>query len=127
MHLYSGAAARGNLCIAPALSDWISKELRKEYKNKHDQDAPKLVDAKAVGRFMKDLTALESLMSSPKPPLRLVRGNQVLIVKYGFGDASGSGFGASWEAPGGIGYRFGCIRWNLDRVFYSCFWWYSGR
>ena len=30
LHLFLGGATRGNLCISPALQEWISDELRKE-------------------------------------------------------------------------------------------------
>jgi hypothetical protein len=31
MHLYSGQATRGTICVAPQLQEWISEELRKEF------------------------------------------------------------------------------------------------
>jgi ribonuclease HI len=53
---------------------------------------------------------LLDIMKSENPPRRLVRGNMILSVRYGFGDASGGGFGASWESEEGVAYRFGV--WN---------------
>jgi hypothetical protein len=48
----------------------------------------------------------------PKPPLRLVQGPGLAYVLYGFGDASGAGFGSSWESSEGTHYRFGV--WGKD-------------
>ena len=58
-------------------------------------------------RFVSDLSALEILFSAKEPPLRLVRGKQISSAIFGFGDASGGGFGSSWETPKGLVYRFG--------------------
>ena len=67
----------------------------------------------AVKRLRWDLLALGNLMASVVPPLRLVRGKKLMLVRYGFGDASGSGFGASWkENDDGILYRHGV--WGTD-------------
>ena len=88
--------------------DW--REVKKEYVALHDKDAPEVVDSKKVGRFREDLNCLLDIMKSEKNPRRLVRGNMILLVRYGFGDASGGGFGASWESEEGVAYRFGV--WN---------------
>ena len=67
----------------------------------------------AVKRLRWDLLALGNLLSDTTPPLRLVRGRKLMIVKYGFGDASGSGFGTSWQdGDNGISYRHGV--WGKD-------------
>ena len=42
-----------------------------------------------------------------KPPWRFVRGKKIHVVKYGFGDASKAGFGATIEVKNGIAYRYG--------------------
>lgn len=68
---------------------------------------------KAVSRLRYDLLALGNLFNTLAPPLRLVRGKKVYIVKYGFGDASGTGFGSSWlDKDGAISYRYGV--WGSD-------------
>ncbi len=85
--------------------DW--HEEKKAYLAKHDKDAPAIVDASKVKRFSDDLNELLNLMRAEKPPRRLVRGKNVVLVKYGFGDASGCGFGASWESDKGISFRMG--------------------
>ena len=65
------------------------------------------VRVKAVSRFVRDLDALLSLTESLTPPLRTVRVSKVLYAFYGFGDASGKGFGSTIETDDGISFRFG--------------------
>jgi hypothetical protein len=71
-----------------------------------------------------DVEVVSCMFAAAMPAKRLVRGNKVARVLYGFGDAIGAGFGASWmmSAEGGEGeteqstkkirYRFG--RWGSD-------------
>ena len=75
-----------------------------------DSDAP--IKVKGVGRLERDLKSMLAIMESLSPPLRLVRGPGLAYVLYGFGDASGSGFGSSWETSDGTRYRFGV--WGKD-------------
>jgi hypothetical protein len=49
----------------------------------------------AVPRLASDLAALSSLFAPPHPPIRFVRATHTQVALYGFGDASGSGFGSS--------------------------------
>ena len=74
-----------------------------------------------VPRLLDDLKALHSLTRSPLPPLRVVRPIKIIQVLYGFGDASGKGFGStvqgfpahSLSAPAGkLNYRVGV--WGSD-------------
>jgi hypothetical protein len=67
---------------------------------------------KAVPRLKDDLRALSELTASVTPPLRLVRPRKVCSVRYGFGDASGSGFGSTFSSPGAVLYRHGV--WGSD-------------
>jgi hypothetical protein len=85
-------------------------QMKMEYLSKGEKDAPPRV--KAVNRLERDLKSLLNIMVSDTPPLRLVRGNQLAYVLYGFGDASGAGFGSSWESKKGTRYRFGV--WGKD-------------
>jgi hypothetical protein len=55
----------------------------------------------AVPRLQMDLEALLSLFSAPHPPTRYVRATHIQVALYGFGDASGSGFGSSIALPDG--------------------------
>ena len=90
--------------------DW--KEHKAKYVKRHQRKQPKTVDGHSIKRLLKDLQALRVLFSHEKPPRRLVRGSGVLVAHYGFGDASGQGFGAAWESKSGINYRFGV--WGRD-------------
>lgn len=70
---------------------------------------------KGVPRLQPDLVALSKLFEANEPVHRLVRGDKVGSARFAFGDASGGGFGSSWESLGGkdngaadhVGYRFG--------------------
>lgn len=77
------------------------------------QDAPKDGVTNPVPRFRDDLIALSNLASFDLPPLRLVRGKVVFTALYGFGDASGKGFGSTTaRAEGSVRYRLGV--WGKD-------------
>ena len=53
-------------------------------------------------------------MESGEPPKRLVCGGKLLVARYGFGDASGAGFGSSWQSIDGVKYRYGT--WGCDNI-----------
>ena len=78
--------------------------------NRNDNKPPKLVIP--VPRLIDDLSVLESFFAPPIPPKRFVRGNKISMVKYGFGDASKSGFGSTIEVENGISFRYGL--WGSD-------------
>ena len=61
-----------------------------------------------------DVLALNALFDPESPSHRLVRGTRMMKVIYGFGDASGAGFGGTWsEAKNDtLKYRFGI--WGSD-------------
>jgi hypothetical protein len=71
------------------------------------EEAPKFV--KAVPRFLPDLMALRALMSSEKPPLKRARCSKVAMATCSFVDASGRGFGSTFQ----VGSRvfFQCGQW----------------
>lgn len=73
-------------------------------------EPPTLV--RAVPRFVDDLKVLASFLQPDDAPWRFVRGGRVLVVKYGFGDAAKSGFGASFESANGLWFRVGV--WGSD-------------
>ena len=52
------------------------------------------------------------MFSGLTPAVRTIRPSRRIDVRYGFGDASGSGFGGSIFFPGGISYRVGV--WGKD-------------
>ena len=87
-------------------------EARRIYTRRH-QDVDKPTKVKVVDRLARDLTALRVLFNHATPPRRLVRGKAIKEAGYGFGDASGKGFGASWEVRNGeLYYRLGT--WGDD-------------
>ena len=103
----------GEGCRAGGWKKWVS-----EVKTYAYEDHPKLV--KAVPRLLGDLKALESLFQGDEPGERLVRGSSIAEVVYGFGDASGLGFGSSWiessskKESGVVGYRVGVWREDTE-------------
>jgi hypothetical protein len=74
--------------------------------DKEDMDAPN--DVKAVPSLYQHLKAIQEMVSSDLPTLKLVRGSAITEVGYVFGDASGEGYGLSKaiEKPP-VGYRYG--------------------
>ena len=67
--------------------------------------APKRV--RAVPRFKLDLDAMTLFFTPDSPPEVTDRVARVLYVMYGFGDASGTGFGSSIQSATGLSYRIG--------------------
>ena len=65
-----------------------------------------------VRRLIEDLRCLKNYFDADTPPWRFVRGNRIYIARYGFADASKSGFGSTIETKNGIVYRYGT--WGLD-------------
>ena len=68
---------------------------------------PKTV--RAMPRLKRDVGALLKLVEPELPPLRRVRSTRTARVLYGFGDASGPGFGSCMQAAGTdpLEYEFG--------------------
>jgi hypothetical protein len=103
-----------------------ARELKKSTKRLQTPDKVLMVP-----RMKQDLEILAAMFANDRPARRLVRGKKIARVLYGFGDASGTGFGASWVSPehshegatalqgdGGlscspkVNYRFG--RWGSE-------------
>jgi len=78
--------------------------------HKLPHDYPETV--KAVPRMMNDVKALLEITKSEKPPVVIVNSPKLYIVKYGFGDASGGGFGTTMEEDGKIQVLAGT--WNEE-------------
>lgn len=64
------------------------------------RSAPEFVNP--APRLRDDLNTLMSMVESPLPPKRFIRSKRIAVVHYGFGDASGSGFGSVMEGPNGV-------------------------
>ena len=64
---------------------------------------------KLAKRLQSDLMALKKLITSERSPSRILRGDNILVVYYGFEDASGNGFEETWNKQNSseISYRFG--------------------
>ena len=62
-----------------------------------DSDTPPPVFVKAVPRLFSQLNALRRMFDGEEPGLSLVQGTDIMQAMYIFGDASGSGFGSSWN------------------------------
>lgn len=89
------------------------KDLSNLFKGDSYIDAPCKV--KGVGRLKGNLLALAKLFSTELPPMKVVRAKECVEVIYGFGNASGAGFGAFWEdmkKQDKISYRIGV--WNQE-------------
>jgi hypothetical protein len=69
------------------------------------EEAPKFV--KAVPRFLPDLMALRALMSSEKPPLKRARCSKVAMAACSFVDASGRGFGSTFQVGNKVFFQHG--------------------
>lgn len=59
-----------------------------------------------------DLSALSIFLEGEAPPIINDRSADVRIVRYGFGDASGTGFGSTIQTKQGLKYRVGV--WGSD-------------
>jgi hypothetical protein len=77
---------------------------------KEDAGAPALV--RASPSLLRDLEALESLMHQGSAPEVSIRSRTVVTIVYGFGDASGSGLGATFTC--GVGFNFRIGVWGAD-------------
>ena len=96
---------------------WLSlSELRetKNYKDDfsyiHPTQAPKRVFP--ATRLEEDITCLEKLFEAPHPTVRHVRSKLVAMAYYGFGDASGIGFGSTFQIGNGLRVHHGL--WGSD-------------
>ena len=85
-------------------------ERKRNFKKRHSSEAPSKL--KSVPRLSNDLRALKELFSPDTPTLRLIRGLIIKFALFSFGDASGGGFGSSWEVDDKIAFRFGT--WDLN-------------
>ena len=74
-----------------------------------DKEAPSSVKAQPL--MKEHLQVLLEMFACKEPVLRLVRGSAIYEALYIFGDASGLGFGSSWELGDQLGYRYGV--WGL--------------
>jgi hypothetical protein len=74
----------------------------------------------AVPRLRADIEALLRLMKGSKPRIRKYRCKMSAGVTYGFGDASGRGFGATFQVNGQILFEYG--QWTTEDAENSSNW-----
>ena len=89
-------------CANGKLSD---EELEMERARSGCGDAPESV--KASPHLQGDLEALKALFEPPVVPEVCVRSRTVVTIVYGFGDASGTGLGATFMCGSGFNFRIG--------------------
>jgi hypothetical protein len=65
-----------------------------------------------VPELHRDIMALQTLFQQDLPPKRLIRPSHTAIAVYGFGDASGTGFGSTLMIGNIVHYRHG--QWNIS-------------
>ena len=75
----------------------------------NDDEAPKMV--RAVSLMKEHVNILVEMFASEKAVLRLMRGSSIVEAMYIFGDASGLGFGSTWQMDNQINFRYGI--WGL--------------
>ena len=80
--------------------------------------APKMVQV--CTRFPTDLSTLSRFFDLPDLPAVSIRTKNIITVVYGFGDASGSGLGATFTNGTGFSYRVGV--WGPDDAVESSNW-----
>jgi len=76
------------------------------------EDIPVPVNVSPLQRMREDFEVLDDYFSAECPPVMLLRCRKVLYILYGFADASGSGFGSSFQLPSGVSLRIGT--WGKD-------------
>jgi hypothetical protein len=80
--------------------------------------APGLV--KPVPRFFDNLEFLTMFFSPTSPSKVTIQATSLFLVVYGFGDASGKGFGSTFTVPNGVSFRIGV--WKPDESDESSNW-----
>ena len=78
--------------------------------NGADNSPPHFVNVSE--QLKNDLYALAEFTQSELPPIVNDRCARIRIVRYGFGDASGTGFGSTIQTAQGLKYRVGV--WGSD-------------
>jgi hypothetical protein len=81
----------------------VENDMEVDYEN--DKDPP--VEVMGVKRVRSDVAALQTLISGPVPVKRKARPEFSALAIYGFGDASGKGFGSSFSINGKVIFRHG--------------------
>ena len=97
-------------------SEQVTEE---EFEDLRSPEAPPSV--KSVPRLKDDMGALKMMFASETPPEVMLRTTRIAMVTYGFGDASGKGFGSGLsKGEDGISYRIGV--WTTEESEESSNW-----
>jgi hypothetical protein len=89
-----------------AASLWEDDGRWREAMEQHRLDGGKEPERVAmVSQMEKDVAFLQAMFEEEQPSRRLIRGTRIMRLIYGFGDASGAGFGSSWVEMKRIGKR----------------------
>ena len=94
------------------------EELDAELERSDYGDAPSSV--KACMGLREDLNSLSILFEPASAPEVSIRSKNVLTIVYGFGDASGTGLGATFTCGSGFNFRIGV--WGADEDPQSSNW-----
>ena len=78
------------------------------------------VTVKPLQHFVDNLVCLVKIFSMDCPPTIVLRSLRVFLIIYGFGDASGKGFGSTFSRGEDISYRIGT--WGEDESDESSNW-----
>ena len=99
------------LTMSEMLARGADKEgVEEDFAVLHAKGAPEFVTPST--RLEDDIATLRRLTSAESPPKRFIRSRLIATACYGFGDASGSGFGSTIEVAEGLRYRHGL--WGRD-------------
>ena len=90
----AGRSAEGWKLSARDYEYWMTSMQREGVTPENEEEeVPTIV--RAVPCFFQHLSAINELLSSEMPTLKLIRGSAISEIGYVFGDASGSGYGVS--------------------------------
>ena len=107
-------------CLVAQLDNGSISELEFENEVNFQDDIGCPVEVTASSRLGSDVRSLLTLFSSPSAPEVNLRSREVISVIYGFGDASGTGLGATFTCGSGFNFRIGV--WSSDESDESSNW-----
>ena len=107
-------------CLVAQLDNGSISELEfdREVNAQVESDSPEEVTAST--RFADDVRALTSIFSASTTPEVSLRSKEIVTIIYGFGDASGTGLGATFSCGSGFTFRIGV--WSGDDSSQSSNW-----
>ena len=89
------------------------REVEEHLRNGEEVDTPEApMHVSAMTRLLDDVNVLIQLFDGPMPNIRMARPLKSAVAIYGFGDASGFGFGSTLIKEGRILYQLG--KWSED-------------